>query len=144
MTATLYTSQRVDRTIPRPIGDALRPIGPASAVVPVAGDDVPSSVDYAVRRAVAVLLVVLMVAVASVVGSALVGSFVDVGDRSAVAADALGVAPGARMHVAQPGDTLWAIADRYRGDVGHGRYLDALIDLNGGAVIQIGQAVRLP
>ena len=51
-------------------------------------------------------------------------------------------APG--VHVAAPGDTLWSIAQQYRGDVGRDRYVDALIDLNGDTSIQVGQAIRLP
>jgi len=46
--------------------------------------------------------------------------------------------------VAHSGDSLWSIAERHRGDVGVRRYVDALIDLNGGTAIQAGQAVRLP
>lgn len=45
---------------------------------------------------------------------------------------------------AQPGDTLWAIAEAYRGDIPIRRYLDKLIDLNGGASIQAGQQVVIP
>lgn len=50
----------------------------------------------------------------------------------------------ARRHVARPGDTMWSIAERHRGDVDRGRYLDALIDLNGDVTVQVGQSVRLP
>ena len=59
--------------------------------------------------------------------------------RSDVAA-----APIVRIHVAQPGDTMWSIAEQYRGDVGQGRFVDALIAVNGGTSIQAGQAIRLP
>lgn len=45
---------------------------------------------------------------------------------------------------AQPGDTLWSIAQAHRGDVAVGRYVDKLVDLNGGASIQAGQQVILP
>jgi LysM repeat protein len=69
--------------------------------------------NYVVRRVVAAVLVVIVLAMAAV-------------------------------HVAAPGDTLWAIADRYRGDVGRDRYIDALVTLNGGTSIQAGQAIRLP
>jgi Tfp pilus assembly protein FimV len=46
--------------------------------------------------------------------------------------------------VARPGDNLWSIAEAHRGDVGVRRYVDALIDLNGGPSIQAGQRVLLP
>ena len=139
MTATLYPSQRADRITPRPIGRA-------SNGVPTAfPDSVHRSANYAARRALAALLGVLLVASVAVAGAELLGALVDVGGRPAAASTgAAGDTPGARIHVAQPGDTLWSIADRYRGDVGHGRFVDALIDVNGGTSIQVGQAVQLP
>ena len=45
---------------------------------------------------------------------------------------------------AQPGDTLWSIGQTYHGSVAIARYVDKLVDLNGGASIQAGQAVVLP
>ena len=45
---------------------------------------------------------------------------------------------------AEPGDSLWSIAERYHGEVDLSRYVDALIDLNGGTAIVAGQLVRLP
>ena len=99
--------------------------------------------NYALRRAVAGVLVVLVLALMAVAVSASVGALLDLDGRPAAASDAAAV-PGARVHVAQPGDTLWSIAERYRGDVGQGRFVDALIDVNGGIAIQVGQAVRLP
>ncbi len=46
---------------------------------------------------------------------------------------------------AQPGDTLWSIAHAHRGDVSRSsRFVDKLVDLNGGASIQAGQQVVLP
>ena len=45
---------------------------------------------------------------------------------------------------AQPGDTLWSIAQSRHGSVSITRYVDKLVDLNGGASIQAGQAVLLP
>ena len=45
---------------------------------------------------------------------------------------------------ALPGDTLWSIAQTYRGDVPVSRYVDKLVSLNGGASIQAGQAVVIP
>lgn len=125
MSATMYPASRTDRIATR------------------RGDEV----DYAARRAAAAIVAILVVAVLAIGGSALVGALVDVGGRPAAASDIAGGAsdaPIVRVHVAQPGDTIWSIANRYRGDVGQGRFVDALVDLNGGAAIQIGQAVRLP
>ncbi len=46
--------------------------------------------------------------------------------------------------VARQGDTLWEIAGRHHGSIDFDRYLDALVDLNGGPAIQAGQTVILP
>jgi LysM repeat protein len=48
------------------------------------------------------------------------------------------------VHVAQPGESLWSIADQHRGSVDRDRYVDALVILNNGTVVYVGQAVRLP
>jgi hypothetical protein len=45
---------------------------------------------------------------------------------------------------AEAGDSLWSIAERFHGQVDLSRYVDALVDLNGGAAIVVGQLVRLP
>lgn len=45
---------------------------------------------------------------------------------------------------AQPGDSLWSIAQSRRGSVSINTYLDKLVSLNGGASIQAGQQVVLP
>jgi LysM repeat protein len=46
--------------------------------------------------------------------------------------------------VVRPGDTLWSIAEVHHGTVPLSHYVDALVDLNGGATIQVGQSVVLP
>ena len=46
--------------------------------------------------------------------------------------------------VAQPGDTLWSIASAHHGDISITRYVDTLVDLNGGATIQAGQRSCCP
>ena len=54
------------------------------------------------------------------------------------------VRPGA-THIAQPGESLWTIAEQHRGTTDIVVYVEELIDLNGGeAGIQVGQAVLLP
>jgi len=123
MTATLYPNRRIDDLTASRSGE----------------------IDYAARRAAAAVVAVFVVALLAVVGSALVGALADLGGQRVAASDIAVVTETApTMHVAQPGDTLWSIAERYRGDVGRGRYVDALVDVNGGTAIQIGQAVRLP
>ncbi|HUS42000.1 MAG TPA: LysM peptidoglycan-binding domain-containing protein [Ilumatobacteraceae bacterium] len=126
MTATMYPTRT---HAPRPIVRA--------------GAGVERHANYAARRVVVGLLVVAAVALMVVVAATSVGALLDVGGSPAVASN-VATAPVTRLHVAQPGDTMWSIADQFRGDVSHGRYVDALIDVNGGTVIQVGQAIRLP
>jgi hypothetical protein len=125
MTATLYPT-RTHRV--RLVGAGDRRVEPG--------------VNYAARRAVAGLVLVIAVALLAVASFAAIGPLLDDG-RPASASD-IAAASVVRIHVAQPGDTMWSIAQRYRGDVGRDRFVDALIDVNGGAAIQIGQAIRLP
>lgn len=80
-----------------------------------------------------------LVALALVVGVDVVGP----GGTSA-GAEVHAPAPGAASVVARPGDTLWSIAAEHRGQVSIRRYVDALIDLNGGPEIQAGQRIVLP
>jgi LysM domain len=47
-------------------------------------------------------------------------------------------------HVVRVGDTMWAIADLYRGPIAHDDYLAALLARNGGADLRVGQLVILP
>ncbi len=99
--------------------------------------------NYAARRAVAFLVLVIAVALLAIAAFAAVGPLLSGDGRPASASD-VAAAAVVRIHVAQPGDTLWSIAERYRGDVGHARFVDALIDVNGGTAVQVGQAIRLP
>jgi LysM repeat protein len=46
--------------------------------------------------------------------------------------------------VATPGDTMWSIAERHHGEIPLVRYLEALIDRNGGPTLQAGQVVVVP
>lgn len=100
----------------------------------------PTVPNYALRRTVA-SLVALAVVVSGAVGA--FGLLAGFGGTPAAAAEAA-PATVAGLHVAQPGDTLWSIAARYRGAVAHDRYLDALIRANGSTAIEAGQAVWLP
>jgi hypothetical protein len=127
--------------------------GPASRYQRVERRRVVVPVDrpnYAARRLGALIValgsVVVMVALAN---SVLVGF----GGNPVVAAETSPTSPDAQVaeldetqapHVAQPGDSLWSIADEHRGAVDRDRYVDELIDLNGSTSIVVGQAVHLP
>jgi len=82
---------------------------------------------------------VLVAASAVLAHDVLAGS----GGVPASAAESQPARPRATV-TARPGDTLWAIAEQHHGAVSISRYVDALVDLNGGASIQAGQAVVLP
>ena len=95
---------------------------------------------YRRRRAAAAIMVT---SVSSVLGLGVHGVLTGPGGVPASAAGAA-TAPGVASVRAEPGDSLWSIAERFHGDVGLARYVDALIDLNGGTQIAAGQLVRLP
>lgn len=139
MTATLSSSRPTQRITSHPYRRAPERVHTRTHAMPVR--DQPN---YAVRRLIAATVAVVLLALVMVVGASIVPAFADVGGRPAAASDIGTSALDARTHVAQPGDTLWSIADRYRGGIGRDRFVDALIGLNGGTVIQIGQPVRLP
>jgi len=103
----------------------------------------PQLPNYALRRFVVgtAAVVALMFGLVASVG---VLAGVSGGGTASAAAPSQAVAAAPTVHVAQPGDTMWSIASTYRGDVDHGRYIDALIDINGGAGVQAGSAVVLP
>lgn len=125
MTATITTSHRV------PAGTA-RVRSHRARVV--------SQRTYARRRATVGGLSAVVVALTLVAGYDLLAS-----SSGAPASAAVSRPAGAAASVvARPGDTLWSIAAEHRGDVAIRRYLDALIDLNGGASIQAGQRITLP
>lgn len=124
MTTTMTTAMNVEPTF----GAQTAPRRPATART------------YQRRRAVVGGLLAVVVAVGLVVThDVLAGS----GGEPASAA-ASRPTPARSTVTAQPGDTLWSIAQAHRGDVSVHRYVDKLVDLNGGASIQAGQQVVLP
>jgi hypothetical protein len=64
--------------------------------------------------------------------------------RGPASAAGAGAVASERTVRAMPGDSLWSIAEEHRGGVDINRYIDKLVDLNGGTSIQVGQLVRLP
>ena len=131
MTATFHPSQDFQRIRHEAASGLVR-----SATIP----------NYAVRRGAAFLVALAVVAASAIAAGELVGAVADLGGRPAAAFE---VAPSAgtstpSVHVAALGDTMWSIAQQYRGHVGRDRFVDALIDLNGDVSIQVGQSIRLP
>jgi hypothetical protein len=99
-----------------------------------------SAATYRRRRAVVGITLATVVAVGSVAAhDVLAGS----GGVPASAAESQPAHVRTRL-IAQPGDSLWSIASAHHGDVSITRYLDTLVDLNGGATIQVGQTIVLP
>lgn len=101
---------------------------------------VVSEATYRRRRAIVGTILAVLVAVGSVLAhDVLAGSG---GEPASAAASQPALT---RISVtAQPGDTLWSIAEARHGTVSITRYVDKLVDLNGGASIVAGQAVVLP
>ena len=99
----------------------------------------PALPNYALRR-----LVVGGLAALTLIGSMLGLIGLSAGLAGSPASAASAEVAASSVHVAQPGDTLWSIANIYRGDVARDRFIEVLIRKNGGVEIQAGQAVWLP
>ena len=140
MTATFHPASTYQRTGCTPVRARPRSV--------VSGDSHDVAPNYAARRIAAALVALAVLAAGAVAVVETVGALADLGGRPAAASEA-SAATGTgvlqrSVHVAVPGDSLWSIADLYRGPVSRDRYVDALIGLNGGTSIQAGQAIRLP
>ena len=97
-----------------------------------------SEATYRRRRAVVGTALAAFVAVGAVTTyDVLAGS-------GGVPASAAVSQPARSTVIAQRGDSLWTIAQQHRGEISLVRYVDKLVALNGGATIQVGQAVVLP
>ena len=118
------TPQRRVRSASHPSMRPVRPVRPASAV-------------YARRRlaAIGLLAAIIVAAVSMVVGVS--GSPADA-DRTVA-----GAAMEPQYVIAQPGDTLWAIAQRIAPLANTSELVDELVRLNGSS-IAAGQQVRIP
>ena len=149
---TLTMTRPTTRPMPQPTGSLPPATGGAATTRPCAprpagsssrgraAEQRPQLARYRRRRAAVTLLVAGIVGgAATLADSVLAGP----GGVPASAAGA-GTASAGRTVRAEPGDSLWSIADERRGDVPITRYLEELIDLNGGTRIEAGQLVRLP
>lgn len=89
------------------------------------------------RRRLVALAVVVSVALAIVLLANAVLA------RSAGGGSPASVAGAPAVHVVQPGDTLWSIAREVAPDADVRLVVDRLVDLNGGAPLQVGQRLVL-
>ena len=97
-----------------------------------------SEATYRRRRAVVGTALAAFVAVGAVTAyDVLAGS-------GSAPASAVASQPARASVIAQPGDTLWAIAELHHGEIPIMRYVDQLVALNGGASLVAGQSVVLP
>jgi hypothetical protein len=121
----------------------LRPLRPMHAV-------------YVRRRMVVLLLIVGLVSVLGLTARTVLA------DRGGVPASALAIrpaqsvavaaaadatpapAPADRSYIVASGDTLWSIAEANHGATGFDEYVEALIDVNDGTSLQVGQLLLLP
>lgn len=110
-----------------------------SAPRPGASRSVAPSV-YRRRRRIVGVAVAIAVSVFALGAQA---TFTGSGSGPASAAGAGAVRPERTVRV-RSGDSLWTIAEDHRGAVEINRYIDKLVDLNGGTTIHVGQFVRLP
>ena len=95
-----------------------------------------------VRRRVLVSLTLVAVVAAVWLGAGTV-----LANRGGDPASASTVRPAlapAQVYVAQPGDTMWSIAERFHGSTPAAVFVDQLVGLNGGAALEVGQAITLP
>ncbi len=127
------------------------------------GPSRPTHSVYVRRRLVVAMLVVVFIALVGVGVSTVLAdrggvpasipairpasSPVAAGVASAVPAAmpvAIPSAAAAVAYIVQPGDTLWSLAQRFRGGHAMSHYVDALVHANGGATVRSGQVLRLP
>lgn len=146
MTATIRTTTnttaarttRAEARVPRRDG-ARRCVAVSSRPVRPARRRHPEAV-YRRRRMVVGVVTAALVAITIVLAiDVLAGS-------SGVPASAVSgqPAPGRSVTIARPGDSLWSLAETYRGDVSVTAYVEALISLNDGPTIEAGQRIVLP
>ena len=142
MGTTLHTAHRSNfhgRSTQPPAFVSATSLGVEAEVRGMVSPQVPN---YAIRR----LLVGFGLAVAGL--AATVGVFAGFQGMPASASGVQSArtdgAATPSMHVAQPGDTLWSIADTYRGDIRRDHYIDVLIRMNGDTGVISGEAIWLP
>ena len=140
MTAVLYRTTPI-ATDPTARSSARRVVrSHAPAARPSVPSPRPTAATYRRRRAVVGTMLAALVAVGLVTAHDVLA-----GSGGVPASAAVSLPAQSRVHVvAEAGDTLWSIASAHHGEASITRYVDTLVDLNGGPTIQAGQEVVLP
>jgi Tfp pilus assembly protein FimV len=94
----------------------------------------PSARVYAVRRLVAAgLALALLFVVGQMVSASMTAGPAD-----------QSILQGASVHIVQPGESLWSIAQKERPRADMAQLVDELLRLNGSSTIRVGQELILP
>jgi LysM domain len=112
----------------------------------------PCGASFARRRVLAVaVLILILCAVSLVAHTVLAGregapasTLAARPSTAALAAAAAQPALTGRGYLVLPGDSLWSIAERFRGGRSLTGYLERLIEVNGGTHLAVGQTLSLP
>ena len=94
-----------------------------------------------VRRRIAVASVLFSLVAALGLGA---GNVLANRGGAPASASAVRQATPATTYLIQPGDTMWSIAYVHHGDADLMTFVDALIALNGGTLLHVGQLISLP
>ena len=116
-------------------------LAPYTVVVPSRMAAGRPSVQIFVRRRLLVSLVLVAIVVVVWLGA---GSVLANREGDTASASTVRPASSPHVYVARSGDTLWSIAQRFHEQYSQANYLDALISINHGSSVQIGQAITLP
>lgn len=116
-------------------------LSPYTVILPArlasAPEQAPTMVLF-VRRRLLVSMALITVVVALWAGAGNV-----LANRGGAPASTSAVRP-ATPYIVHAGDTMWSIAQHFRGQASQVGYVDALIAVNGGSSLQVGQVLTLP
>jgi hypothetical protein len=119
-----------------------------AAILPGRLAHIPPTTQVYIRRRLLVLAVLVAVVAVVWLGAGSVRATRD-GEPAAPSAGRPAVTQSAVnqsaiTYMVQPGDTLWSIAAHHHGHADQADYVDALIQRNGGTIVQVGQVLALP
>ncbi len=120
-----------------------RPAPSYTVVLPTHLSDArPTTQVYVRRRLLVTLLLATILAVVWLSAGSVLAS--RGGEPASASAVRLATSTSGATYVVHAGDTMWSIASVHHGATSQSAYVDALVEINGGARLQIGQIIRLP